>query len=176
MLKKFIKININSCSNWSRILIDFQSFLTRPSVTTKRIPNFLLVPWARNLLSLHSFSYSFHLPRFLFPVLHLQEPIVITPPHHFFWEMVEANNGSSFLTSTISFTFRLVLHLSEVLSIINLIETFLTTFLRFLWSIQSRKVHGRLNASWKISSLAVNGQSFLVIDGYLLNPEPRMMD
>jgi hypothetical protein len=31
------------------------------------------------------------------------------------------------------------------------------------------KVHGRLNASWKISSLAVNGQSFLVIDGYLLN-------
>ena len=28
--------------------------------------------------------------------------------------------------------------------------------------------HGRLNASWKISSLAVNGQSFLVIDGYLL--------
>ena len=31
-----------------------------------------------------------------------------------------------------------------------------------------RKVHGRLNASWKISSLAVNGQSFLVIDGYLL--------
>ena len=32
------------------------------------------------------------------------------------------------------------------------------------------KVHGRLNASWKISSLAVNGQSFLVIDGYLLNP------
>jgi hypothetical protein len=33
-----------------------------------------------------------------------------------------------------------------------------------------RKVHGRLNASWKISSLAVNGQSFLVIDGYLLNP------
>ena len=32
-----------------------------------------------------------------------------------------------------------------------------------------RKVHGRLNASWKISSLAVNGQSILVIDGYLLN-------
>ena len=28
-------------------------------------------------------------------------------------------------------------------------------------------VHGRLNASWKICSLAVNGQSFLVIDGYL---------
>ena len=38
-------------------------------------------------------------------------------------------------------------------------------------SIQ-RKVHGRLNASWKISSLAVNGHSFLVIDGYLLNPCP----
>ena len=37
-------------------------------------------------------------------------------------------------------------------------------------SCQQRKVHGRLNASWKISSLAVNGQSFLVIDGYLLNP------
>ena len=69
---------------------------------------------------------------FFFAAAH-QEPIVITPPHHFFWEMVEANNGSSFLTSTISFTFRLVLHLSEVLSIINLIETFLTTFLRFLW-------------------------------------------
>ena len=32
------------------------------------------------------------------------------------------------------------------------------------------KIHGKLNASWKISSLAVNGQSFLVIDGYLLNP------
>ena len=31
-----------------------------------------------------------------------------------------------------------------------------------------RELHGRLNASWKISSLAVNGQSFLVIDGYLL--------
>ena len=29
------------------------------------------------------------------------------------------------------------------------------------------KIHGKLNASWKISSLAVNGQSFLVIDGYL---------
>ena len=29
-------------------------------------------------------------------------------------------------------------------------------------------VHGRLNASWKISCLAVNGQSFLVIDGYLI--------
>ena len=27
-----------------------------------------------------------------------------------------------------------------------------------------------MNGSWKISSLAVNGQSFLVIDGYLLNP------
>ena len=27
----------------------------------------------------------------------------------------------------------------------------------------------RLKASWKICSLAVNGQSFLVIDGYLLN-------
>ena len=32
-------------------------------------------------------------------------------------------------------------------------------------------VHGRLNASWKICSLAVNGQSFLVIDGYLLNSQ-----
>ena len=32
-----------------------------------------------------------------------------------------------------------------------------------------RNVHGRLNASWKICSLAVKGQSFLVIDGYLLN-------
>ena len=31
-----------------------------------------------------------------------------------------------------------------------------------------RNVHGRLNGSWKICSLAVNGQSFLVIDGYLL--------
>ena len=30
-------------------------------------------------------------------------------------------------------------------------------------------VHGRLNGSWKICSLAANGQSFLVIDGYLLN-------
>ena len=32
-----------------------------------------------------------------------------------------------------------------------------------------RIIHGRLNASWKICSLVVNGQSFLVIDGYLLN-------
>jgi len=38
-----------------------------------------------------------------------------------------------------------------------------------LWDsyIYNRKVHGKLIASWKISSLAVNGQSFLVIDGYL---------
>ena len=34
--------------------------------------------------------------------------------------------------------------------------------------VNSGKIHGKLNASWKISSLAVNGQSFLVIDGYLL--------
>merc|ERR1712204_48468 len=34
--------------------------------------------------------------------------------------------------------------------------------------LNQRKIHGKLNASWKISSLAVNGQSFLVIDGYLL--------
>jgi hypothetical protein len=32
------------------------------------------------------------------------------------------------------------------------------------------------NASWKISSLAVNGQSFLVIDGYLLNPKKSKND
>eukprot|EP00415_Alexandrium_ostenfeldii_P000152 UN0152 len=37
-------------------------------------------------------------------------------------------------------------------------------------SKEKRKVHGRLNGSWKICFLAVNGQSFLVIDGYLLNP------
>ena len=36
-------------------------------------------------------------------------------------------------------------------------------------------VHGRLNASWKICSLAVNGQSFLVIDGYLLNSQTKKM-
>jgi hypothetical protein len=30
-------------------------------------------------------------------------------------------------------------------------------------------IHGILNALWKICSLVVNGQSFLVIDGYLLN-------
>jgi hypothetical protein len=30
-------------------------------------------------------------------------------------------------------------------------------------------IHGILNASWKICSLVVNGQSFLVIDGYLQN-------
>ena len=41
-----------------------------------------------------------------------------------------------------SFTFRLVLHLSEVLSIINLIETFLTTFLRFLWWTVRLPRHG----------------------------------
>merc|ERR1712061_438469 len=38
-----------------------------------------------------------------------------------------------------------------------------------LWVRKKRKVHRRLNASWKICFLAVNGQSFLVIDGYLLN-------
>ena len=32
-----------------------------------------------------------------------------------------------------------------------------------------RKVHGILNASSKICSLVVNGQSFLVTDGSLLN-------
>jgi hypothetical protein len=32
---------------------------------------------------------------------------------------------------------------------------------------------GRLNASWKISSSAVDGQSFLVIDGSLLNKNKR---
>ena len=42
--------------------------------------------------------------------------------------------------------------------------------------IDERKVLGRLNASWKISSLAVNGQSFLVIDGYLLNPKKTKND
>lgn len=48
-------------------------------------------------------------------------------------------------------------------------ETFnLWVFLHCL--IFWRNTHGRLNASWKICSLAVNGQSFLVIDGYLLNP------
>jgi len=41
------------------------------------------------------------------------------------------------------------------------------TFPPEIWNIGN--VHGRLNASWKICSLAVNGQSFLVIDGYLLN-------
>ena len=38
-----------------------------------------------------------------------------------------------------------------------------------LLRLRKRNVHGRLNASWKICSLAVNGQSFLVIFGYLLN-------
>ena len=32
-----------------------------------------------------------------------------------------------------------------------------------------RIIHGISNASWKICSLVVNGQSFLDIDGYLLN-------
>ena len=32
-----------------------------------------------------------------------------------------------------------------------------------------RIIHGILNASWKICFLVVNGQSFLVIDGYLQN-------
>jgi hypothetical protein len=36
-------------------------------------------------------------------------------------------------------------------------------------SPDERIIHGRLNASWKICSLVVNRQSFLVIDGYLLN-------
>jgi hypothetical protein len=34
---------------------------------------------------------------------------------------------------------------------------------------KKRQLHGILNASWKICSLVVNGQSFLDIDGYLLN-------
>ena len=36
-------------------------------------------------------------------------------------------------------------------------------------STDKRKVHGILNASSKICSLVVNGQSFLVTDGSLLN-------
>ena len=43
------------------------------------------------------------------------------------------------------------------------------TFLSKERKKKKRNVHGRLNASWKICSLAVNGQSFLVIFGYLLN-------
>merc|ERR1712061_538825 len=39
-----------------------------------------------------------------------------------------------------------------------------------LWIRKKRKVHRRLNASWKICFLAVNGQSFLVIFGkHLVN-------
>ena len=36
--------------------------------------------------------------------------------------------------------------------------------------VMKGNVHGRLIASWKICSFAVYGQSFLVIDGSLLNP------
>ena len=41
--------------------------------------------------------------------------------------------------------------------------------LRKVSSSGERIIHGILNALWKICSLVVNGQSFLVIDGYLLN-------
>ena len=34
---------------------------------------------------------------------------------------------------------------------------------------KKRKIHGSLSVCWKICCLGVNGQSFLVIDGYLLN-------
>ena len=37
-------------------------------------------------------------------------------------------------------------------------------------SFLKRNIYGSLNPSWKIYFLVVNGQSFLVIDGYLLNP------
>jgi len=37
---------------------------------------------------------------------------------------------------------------------------------RLQFSYKKRNVHGKLNASWKISSLAVNGQSFLVSAGH----------
>ena len=55
-------------------------------------------------------------------------------------------------------------YFSRVLGIISLVRY-------ELWVFQEvdGKIHGKLNASWKISSLAVNGQSFLVIDGYLLH-------
>ena len=51
----------------------------------------------------------------------------------------------------------------------SMIETALEQMPRSQSSISNSfgNVHGRLNASWKICSLAVNGQSFLVIDGYL---------
>ena len=37
------------------------------------------------------------------------------------------------------------------------------------WPGEIRVIHGCMTASWKICSLAINRQSFLVIDGYLLN-------
>ena len=41
---------------------------------------------------------------------------------------------------------------------------------RLCWELETERIiHGRLNASWKICSLVVNRQSFLLIDGYLLN-------
>ena len=54
---------------------------------------------------------------------------------------------------------------------INLRESFSFQFSLILIRIRERKEMscGRLNASWKISSSAVDGQSFLVIDGSLLN-------
>ena len=55
-------------------------------------------------------------------------------------------------------------HLKSIFS-----STFTESQHWFLGIIFGWKVLRRLNASWKISSLAVNGQSFLVIDGFLLN-------
>ena len=63
--------------------------LSRGSSVHKPITaGFLTSSWfsqARNLLSLHSFSYSFHLPRFLFPVLKIARFLIffITFPRFF---------------------------------------------------------------------------------------------
>ena len=69
----------------------------------------------------------------------------------------------------------LVEHKSSFKEGINLLSQELISFL-IIFSLKEKRKEmscGRLNASWKISSSAVDGQSFLVIDGSLLNKNKR---
>ena len=53
----------------------------------------------------------------------------------------------------------------------NAVSLFGASVLWFISGLSPNQwiINGRLNASWKICSLVVNRQSFLVIDGYRLN-------
>ena len=127
--------------------------------------SFLIVSLCLYLLETHFGISSFSHPDNALEICGLLTPLHIVPEWYFLcqYAMLKAvpNKNAGFiilLTSIFTFFF------------------FGEITLPIPRSISLRKVHGRLNASWKISCLAVNGQSFLVIDGYLLNPSTRMMD